>query len=1305
MKHKPPSRRRPRRRPRIEGLERRQLLAVDGLRLADDSADVEQNSPTITLDVLANDSFDDDYAGIRQISSVSTGSLGGRIEIAGDGGSLRYTAPADADGAETFRYWVDNGPSANVTVNIESPLQPFNQMIFGFQDEYRFDLMAANQFPADYAGEKRITLVSETAQGSHMRISDDGQSVFYQPRIGIRGKDQFSYIVDGRFVGSAVIVVVNPVRKDQYEIVQNSGTTNLQVMTNDFQFSESDPGVNMAEVRDNARITHVLNDTEDFDVEISADGRSLDFTPKTDFHSNNWFSSFRYVVDGRFEQNVWIAVHRPVQDDHFSADVNGGTHQIDVLGNDHYDEIIGRRDIRIVDRVTSVTPGNQGGTIAISDDGTRVIYTPADGFVGIEKFEYVANHKYTASVSVDVTQPVRPDSVVVFVGSTTPINVLGNDFLSDTGVEATVTSVTESKIGASIHIDPGGSIIYTPPEDAFTREPRVFSDSFEYTVNDEFTTSVYVSLRSITDGDSYAFDQPSARTLPVLNNDHFDENYQGDVLITDLSEPTGGGSVWLTPDGRSVVFQPASPSETFTYTVDGKFTETVRTYAIDRLVDDSAVTDQNGPAISIDVKANDFPERVARVHGPYLGDRIITAVTQSDEGGAVSIVDGEVSYVPPEDFVGRDSFTYEIDGYLIATVRVIVIRRAADDLVRVAPDSNNNTLNVLANDVLGADYSLSGLVTDVTDSDAGAEISIAEDGRSIVYTPPAGFEGQDTFVYTIDGQSKATVTVTVHDDQHGLLPKFESTEQLRDFLLDLSIQRYEGQFGEPVFRFYHERSFDTFSSAGPETLEFSETNVQVAGVDEDDIVETDGNFIYTLRGDELTIVKSLPADELELLSTTAIEGTPIGMYLNGDRVTVISRLYRVEDPGPTEGQRTAVVDTVDAGALIDIDRFYPWPDPRTVETIVTVFDVADRTTPQVVQSTILEGDFAKSRRIGDQVFLVLESQDLLIEPNTICDEEGENCVYETEQEFTDRVSRDFATLIEDKLPSYESYDGSGELVRGGPLVLPEDIFQSIEPASSMTIVASINMASHEPGLSATSGVMAESGSDIFASSEHLYVFNSHRETIENEPWTRILKFDWNGQSGAIQFAAIGDVPGTLLNQFSADEHDGLLRVTTEISNSNTGNHTRDDETGLFILQDDHGVLEFIGSMQNLAVGQDVKSVRYFADRAFVTTFQNVDPLHAIDLSDPTTPRAIGHVPILGFSSYMQFISEDRLLTVGTNTATGFGGRAMVSLFDVGDLTAPRLIDQYNLPQFSTSVANFDHHAFGWFARHELSTLR
>ena len=1287
------------RRPRVERLELRQLLAADGVSLVDDSIVIQQNSATMQIDPIANDSFDDGYAGARRITAVSTGSLGGRIEIGPDGQSLSYAPPADTSGDEVFRYTVDDVASAEVNVQIVSPLGDFKETIYLFRDEYRLDLLADASFAEDYTGARRITLISETALGADVRISDDGSAVIYRSRVGRQGEDQFTYIVDDRFVATARVEVVNPLEADRYEVLQNSGRTNLPVLDNDFQ-AGSDSGFDLSQVRSNARITHVLSDGDDFRLEIASDARSIDFIPAEDFAGH--YVPFRYVVDGQFEQTVRMTVHRPVQDDFANADSDGGVHTLNVLANDTYRSIFSRENVRVVDRITSVTQGDQGGHLEISSDGRRVLYTPAAGFLGTENFQYVADEKYQASVNVNVTQPVRDDWQKVYVGTNTPISVLANDFASDAGAQATITSVGTSNIGASITLE-NGSIVYSPPEDALQEGNPVRSDQFDYTVNDQYTATVYVNLASITVGDFVEIDRALERQLDVLRNDHFGLHYPGAGVITNVSTPSGGGAVNIADGGRGLLYQPGSQRESFTYTVDDRYVGTVQIVPIRRLRGDRAVADQNGPAVIVDVLANDFPEyaNVIRDHGPYLGQRELTAVTQSEQGGAVSIdVRGRVSYQPPEDFFGRDSFTYTVDGFLTEVVHVDVVRRAADDLVRVAPGSEDNQLNVLANDILGSDYSGPGLITDVSSSDANGSLEISSDGRSVLYTPPTDFRGQDSFVYVVDGQSKATVTVSVHDDSGPLLSKFETATELKDYLLGYSIDRYKNQFGENGYSYHFVedqfRSEQTFASAG---FDFSETNVQVAGVDEDDIVETDGNFIYSLRHDELHIVESFPADELALVSQTQIEGVPVGMYLNGDRITVISRLVEFAEPLIEESDQRV------AGNAFVGDVIYPWPIPRQLTTIVTVLDVTDRSAPQVVQRTTIDGDFTDSRRIGDRVFLVLGSQDLMIEPELVCDEGNANCVYETEQAFTDRVNRDFATLIEDRLPNYASYDREGQEVRGGPLVLPEDIYQSLDKAVSMTIVLSINMASNEPGLEATSAVLTDAGSQIYATAESLYVFESHREAVEGELWTRISKFDWDGASGAVDFAATGDVPGTLLDQFSADESDGLLRVTTEISNSGTGNFSGRNETGLFVLRDDHGVLEFVGSLQNLALGQEVKSVRYFGESAMVTTFpargEPVDPLYAIDLSDASNPRVLGHVPIPGFSSYMQFIGPDRLLTVGTNTATGHGGRAMVSLFDVSDLTSPRLIDQYNLPQYSTSQANLDHHAFGWFERHQL----
>ena len=177
-----------------------------------------------------------------------------------------------------------------------------------------------------------------------------------------------------------------------------------------------------------------------------------------------------------------------------------------------------------------------------------------------------------------------------------------------------------------------------------------------------------------------------------------------------------------------------------------------------------------------------------------------------------------------------------------------------------------------------------------------------------------------------------------------------------------------------------------------------------------------------------------------------------------------------------------------------------------------------------------------------------------------------------------------------------------------------------------------------------------------------------------------------------------------MNQFSADEHDGYLRIATTISNSYSGNWSNLAENTLFVLQEDEGVFEFVGSLQNLALGETMRSIRYMSERAFVTTFRDVDPLFGLDLSDPVNPRSVGHLTLPGFSSYMQLIDDSHLLTVGKNTPNGFGGPTQVSLFDISQLNQPRRIDEYTFERFSTSEAELDHHAFGYFATHGLLAI-
>jgi hypothetical protein len=110
------------------------------------------------------------------------------------------------------------------------------------------------------------------------------------------------------------------------------------------------------------------------------------------------------------------------------------------------------------------------------------------------------------------------------------------------------------------------------------------------------------------------------------------------------------------------------------------------------------------------------------------------------------------------------------------------------------------------------------------------------------------------------------------------------------------------------------------------------------------------------------------------------------------------------------------------------------------------------------------------------------------------------------------------------------------------------------------------------------------------------------------------------------------------------------------------------------------------------------------DRAIVSTFRTVDPLFTIDLHDPEAPRAVGHITLPGYLSYMQMIDDSHLLAVGHNTPNGWSGPTQIVMFDVSEFAHPQLVAHYTFAKFSTSEATLDHHAFGYYRRHGLLAL-
>lgn len=1270
-----------RKRLQFEQLERRLVLSGDPTLVADSFA-VHQNGPRTQLDVLANDIFGNDYIGQKLVTSVSYGSQGGRIQLSPDRHAVLYTPPADYSGAETFVYAVDGKFTAQVQINIEAPLQPDQYSVVPDGIERQLNVMENDPFWSGYLGPRRITSISVGSAGGAFSVAPDGHSIRYTAALNDARQETFVYVVDDVYPAQVSIDIASPLKCDRFELVQHTALTQFNVLENDPFW----PGYLGGRV-----ITHVTASQSGATITISSDGKSIQYTAGA---TASW-DSFTYVVDGKYEATVQVVLYRPVVDDWLEVDENSTEFYFDVIGNDMYRDLGGSYH-DVIDRVTSVTQPVHGGIVSIAPNGLGILYTPQPGFKGSDSFTYLADGVHEATVSVQVKDPVRDDDIRFSIVQDTPggvLDVLANDFIGN-GYQGArrITALGPTVNGGTISISDNGKLIRYMPAPGYTGE-----DHFTYTVDGVLEANVTVNVQSLTQSDSiWFYPDPShpPYEIDVLANDLFDRGYLGLGVITNVELVRGNGQVTINR-GRTILFAPAAADYyTIRYTVDGQYEGTLNVWIKSAVDPDHFVVDENSQPNAFDVRRNDFylgPNGMYYVAGP----RLITGVTQSARGGLVTIDPSiqAIHYTPPANYYGADSFTYTVDNFMTTTVAVDVIRRVRDDQFRVDATDGPQSLPVLANDLFGADYSGPGQITSVTATSKGGTVGIGNFGHSIIFTPAPGFVGTDTFTYTVDGALTADVKIVVNEPASSQAPKFASVADYVQFLIEDALQRYEFLFGQPAwsniyFRNWMEDGITLASDDANGAPSHSETNVQVAGVDEGDIVEFDSRYIYTLTGGKLTIVDAWPADGLTVASHFDIEGRPVAEFLHGDRLTVISQV------GGYWSYGNLAVD------VFGNNNYWPWWQPAPSSTVITVLDVSDRSHPQVVQKTTMDGGCVDARAVGDFVYVLVNNANAVSPSPLIVDDDGDPSTlgrYETRDEYLSRVTANTGALVDAALPNYTSYGPNGELIRSGLLATPDEIYRPlVANASNLLSVVSFNITSSAVGITDISSIYGTGARTIYASLDNFYVFDADRSE-EDGNVTRIMKFDWNSATGSVDFVATTTVVGTILNQFSVDESGSYLRIATTVSNNQPGNSSWGNENMLFVLQEDGGVFEFVGSLQNLALNESLQSVRFMGDRAFATTFRTIDPLFAIDLSDPAHPESVGNITLPGFTTYMQLIDPNHLLTVGRNTPMGLSGPTQVSLFDISDLTAPRRIAEYTFERFSMSEAETDHHAFGYYA--------
>lgn len=465
------------------------------------------------------------------------------------------------------------------------------------------------------------------------------------------------------------------------------------------------------------------------------------------------------------------------------------------------------------------------------------------------------------------------------------------------------------------------------------------------------------------------------------------------------------------------------------------------------------------------------------------------------------------------------------------------------------------------------------------------------------------------------------------------LPRFENIDELKKVLAKSSSSYSRGWVYDDVMLATNEAESvsDGFSSSFKSTdsssatnseIDYSTTNVQVEGVDEADIVKTDGEYIYLVKSNTIYIVK---ASDLKITNKLILDEEdddfmPKEIFVNKDKLVVLGTSYIYDDDDEDEDDEDD-----------DYYSYYRYNNSKTVTEAVVV-DISNKNKPKEERRVTLDGYYVNARMIGDNVYFI-----------------SNKYIYYYEDCADDDI-----------LPVYKDSVNSKDIIT----IPAEDIiyFGGTRNYTYM-LVGGFNINDKKE---ASVETIFGASDTVYANSENLYIVQE-KYTASGNTKSVIYKFGLNGSK--ITLKAKGSVKGYLNNQFSMDEYEGNLRVAT------TSNVTGVSKNQIYVLDEN---LERIGALRNMAIDEKIYSVRFIGKIGYVVTFEQIDPLFVIDLSDPTNPEIKGELKIPGYSSYLHPYDETHIIGIGYNTETNKWGGTVnknmkMSMFDVSDLENPKEI--------------------------------
>ena len=527
------------------------------------------------------------------------------------------------------------------------------------------------------------------------------------------------------------------------------------------------------------------------------------------------------------------------------------------------------------------------------------------------------------------------------------------------------------------------------------------------------------------------------------------------------------------------------------------------------------------------------------------------------------------------------------------------------------------------------------------------------------------------FVYTVETQP--IVTGDLSRSTYELMT-FSSYNELLEFLKDKyeNLSRYHGFYLNPQEMLLSKGSSIVLDlSEGSNSIDFSKTNIQVDGVDEPDIVKTDGTYLYILENNDIYIIKAFPVDDAAILSKISVNDniSLSNIFINNDRLIVfgVSWGYPVEYQDEYKGFSNC------------------WRGISS--TMIRIYNVEDRENPELVESINMDGRYFDSRMIGDYVYVV--STESVYDIYHICN--GNESINIPELTVDDKT----ITIPADQMFYIDT---------------PEQI-------DMMTHILSINIFN---GKINQKSFMLGNSQILYVSKNNVYLtciyrdyipssspINTYYDRIEEKTIIHKISID----VGNISYASQGEVPGHVLNQFSMDEYNGYFRIATTVGHvSGWGDHSTNN---VYILDED---LNVTGEIENLAHGERIYSARFMGNRGYIVTFKKIDPLFVLDLKDPKNPMILGELNIPGYSDYLHPFDEDHIIGIGKDTVEpqedipwtkdfAWYQGIKIAIFDVSDVENPIELHKETIGDRGTdSLALHDHKAFLFDREKELLVI-